>query len=138
MLLWNVVIATICVLQEVMEYLDADLCVMTMTEAFIQLQVRKEQYTCKITAFLWFTAIYLEYLHTFTVFQPVFTGFFLVFTMFTPIFTIFTPFFVMSTPVFTVFTIVFDGASSLKSYIYINIYISSLTPGYGHNSFEVR
>lgn len=58
--------------------------------------------------------------------------------MFTPIFTIFTPFFVMSTPVFTVFTIVFDGASSLKSYIYINIYISSLTPGYGHNKFEVR
>lgn len=56
--------------------------------------------------------------------------------MFTPIFTIFTPFCVMSTPVFTVFTIVFDGACSLKSYIYI--YISSLTPGYGHNSFEVR
>lgn len=40
----------------------------------------------------------------------------------------------MSTPVFTVFTIVFDGACSLKSYIYT----SSLTPGYGHNSFEVR
>lgn len=136
MLSWNVVMATPCVLQEVMEYLDADLCVLTMTEAFNQLQVRKEQYTCKITAFLWFTVIYLQHLHIFTVYQSVFTVFSLVFIMFTPIFTIFTPVFTMSTtPVFTVFTIVFDDACSLLLYIFI---ASSLIPGYGLSRFEVR
>lgn len=107
---------THCVLQEVMEYLDADLCVITMTEAFNQLQVRKEQYICKITAFLLCTVLYLQYLHIFTVFQSVFTVYSLFFTMFTPIFTVFTPF---STPVFTVFTIVVDGACRLQSYIYL-------------------